>query len=238
MEIVYKIFLWVKNILFPDVCALCGGGLIGIGETQYGLCEKCKAEIVIDQGQKCNSCGKPLISEKETCLSCRKGAEHSYNRLWVLFPYAGNFRKILTSYKFRKKTPLANFFAEKIVETISVNPDLHEAVIVPVPPRPGKIKDNGWDQIDYLVRRILKRKQNRIQVSFCLKRRKSKVQKSLNRTERMENLKGRLYLYKAAPLSALIIDDVITTGSTMEVCASALREAGVKNIFGLCLFYD
>ena len=228
----------MKNILFPDECALCGGNLIGACETLYGLCIKCKEGIVSSHEQECVMCGKPLISEKESCLSCRNGAEHSYDRLWTLFPYTGKFRKTLTSYKFGKKTALAEFFAEKIFETISVNPILHDAIIVPVPPRPGKIKDNGWDQIDYLVKRILKNRQKRVHVSYCLKRRKSKVQKSLNRTERLENLKGRIYLNGSPPQKVLIIDDVITTGSTIEVCASALKEAGACKVYGLCLFYD
>ena len=238
MNIYKKIFLWVKNILFPEFCALCGGSLIGVTETRYGLCEKCKTEITPVQGQECAMCGKPLISEKDICLSCRNGAGHSYDRLWVLFPYTGKYRKVLTAYKFRKKIAIADFFAEKILETISENPLLQDAVIVPVPPRPGKIKDNGWDQVDYLVKRILKNRQKQIQICRCLKRRKSKAQKYLNRTERLENLKGRIYLRGKAPQTALIIDDVITTGSTMEICASVLKASGAKSVYGLCLFYD
>ncbi|MCL2243780.1 MAG: ComF family protein [Treponema sp.] len=234
----------MKNILFPDSCAICGCSFISDTEIQYGFCEKCKANISPVQGQECSICGKPLISEKDICLSCRNGAGHSYDRLWTLFPYTGIFRKLLTAYKFRKKVAIADFFTDKILAAIAANPVLQSAVIVPVPPRPGKIKDNGWDQVDYLVRRIIKNKQSRVKISFCLKRMKSKVQKSLNRTERLENLKGRIYLHGAyskastAPETVLIIDDVITTGSTMEVCAFVLKDAGVKNVYGLCLFYD
>ena len=238
MNIYKKILLWVKNILFPDVCALCGGSLIGAAEMRYGLCEKCKAEITPVQGQECVMCGKPLISEKDICLPCRKESEHSYKRLWTLFPYTGKYRKLLTSYKFRKKITLADFFAQGILDTISKNPVLHDAVIVPVPPRPGKIKDNGWDQVDYLVKRIFINRQRQIHINRCLKRRKSKVQKSLNRKDRLENLKGRIYLHRTAPQTVLIIDDVITTGSTMEVCASVLKESGAESVYGLCLFYD
>jgi predicted amidophosphoribosyltransferase len=110
-------------------------------------------------------------------------------------------------------------------------------VIVPVPPRPGKIKSAGWDQVDYLVRKFKQKNRDRL-VSFCLKRKESNVQKRLNRTERMDNLKGRIFINGVIPKTVLIIDDVITTGSTMEVCSSVLKEAGAEKVYGLCLFYD
>ena len=183
-------------------------------------------------------CGKPLISEKETCLSCRNGAKPSWDRLYVLFPYTGKYRKLLTSYKFGKNTALANFFAEKILEAKNSDPELKDASLVPVPPRPGKIKSGGWDQVDFLVKRIEKTGKGSLSVFNCLKRGKSKVQKRLNRTERMENLKDRILMNGTAPKIALVIDDVITTGSTMEVCSAALKKGGAEKVYSLCLFYD
>jgi ComF family protein len=141
------------------------------------------------------------------------------------------------SYKFSKNLALADFFAEKILEIIDSNPVLKDAYIVPVPPRPGKIKDSGWDQIDYLVKRLEKTGKG-LNFRRCLKRRKSKVQKQLNRTERMENLKGRICLYAKAPETVLVIDDVVTTGSTMEECSAVLKDGGAEKVYGLCLFYN
>jgi ComF family protein len=123
------------------------------------------------------------------------------------------------------------------LEEITGNQLLKDAVIVPVPPRPGKVKYSGWDQVDYLVKQLEKHPQC-IPVKRCLKRSKSKVQKRLNRTERLENLKGRIYINGNTPKHAIIIDDVITTGSTLEVCAQTLKQAGAENVYGLCLFYD
>jgi len=233
-----QIFLGALEFFFPRACALCGGSLIGAAETRYGLCEDCSAEVAPVAGERCNLCGKPLISEKGTCISCRNGTEKSYDRLWVLFPYTGKYRKLLTAYKFKKNLALAEFFREKIWEIIADNPVLSEAVVVPVPPRPGKIKETGWDQVDYLVKRVEKNGDEQIPVRRCLRRRKSKVQKRLTRAERMENLKGRIYVHGTVSGTVLIIDDVITTGSTLEVCASALKAGGAEKVYGLCLFYD
>jgi len=232
----YDFLFRLKNFLFPDVCVLCGADFTGAGEIRFALCKNCRAVIVPVQGDKCNLCGKPLISERERCLSCRGDENRSYDRLWTLFPYTGKYRKLLTAYKFNKTLPLAELFAEKIMEAIKGEPLLKDAVIVPVPPRPGKIKNSGWDQVEYLIKRL--EMKGSVQISRCLKREKSKVQKRLSRTERMENLKGRILPNGAAPKIALIIDDVITTGSTMEICASVLKSHGAEKVYGLCLFYD
>ena len=236
MEKLISLFLEVKNFLFPGFCALCGCGLTG-DEIRLSLCVSCRDSLVPVQGDKCRICGKPLVSEKETCLSCRNGTAPSWDRMYVLFPYTGKYRKLLTSYKFGKNTALADFFAEKVLEAKNSDPMLKEASLVPVPPRPGKIKSGGWDQVDLLVRRIKKIEKD-LPVCHCLKRRKSKVQKRLNRNDRMENLKGRIFMDGAAPKTALIIDDVMTTGSTIEVCSKTLKEGGAEKVYGLCLFYD
>jgi len=251
------------NYFFHGVCVLCGRSLSGIDEIKYSLCGECRVSINPVQGDKCRVCGKPLISEDDICVPCRKTEalsenneaendkqKNSFDRLWVLFPYTGNFRRLLSAYKFKKTLPLAGFFCAKIIDCISENPVLRNAVIVPVPPRPGKIKHSGWDQVDYLVKRLKKLSRANLKsrgpeepiqivsVSRCLKRGKSKIQKQLNRKDRIENLKNRIYAGSRAPETALVIDDVITTGSTMEICAKALKEAGALNVYGLCLFYD
>jgi len=238
MKILTKCFLWAKNYLFPENCALCESALIDSDEVLVGLCKDCRASINPVSDTQCTICGKPLISEVETCLSCRN-SWHSFDRLWTLFPYTGKYRKLLTAYKFGKKLPLADFFARQITDVVKNEPLLQDAVIVPVPPRPGKIKEAGWDQVDYLVKR-LKKYLPQISVNKLLKRGKSKVQKKLNRADRLENLKGRIYAIKSgsAPDNVLLIDDVITTGATLEVCSAVLKENGAKKVYGICLFYD
>jgi len=232
-----KIFLWVKNLLFPSWCALCEAALVETEEIKYGLCKKCRLQITMARVQKCNLCGKPLISEIDICLSCRNRSVKTFDRLWVIFPYTGMYRKLLHAYKFAKNLALASFFAEKVLEVINADPVLQDAVIVPVPPRPGKIKETGWDQVEYLIKQILTLSKESL-VCRCLKRRKSKVQKKLDRKERMENMKGRICLRKAPPKTALVIDDVITTGSTLEACSEVLKEGGAEKVYGLCLFYN
>jgi ComF family protein len=236
---------YFKECFFPSGCGGCGKAFYNPLDAYYGLCEECRSffggAFVLER--RCRSCGKPLISEKEFCLSCRgkdkrDGRDEPVSKLWALFPYAGKFKGVLGSFKFEKSTGLGNFFAQCLKIAIE---DLDPAILkktawVPVPPRPGKLKKQGWDQIELLAKRLAKA--GSIPVRRCLKRLPSRSQKELNREERETNLKGRIRCAKKPPETAILFDDVITTGATIGACAAALLEGGAKAVYAVCLFYD
>jgi ComF family protein len=241
-----RFIFFLREFFFPSGCALCGGTLIGPEEAWYGLCESCRGELGIIPGERCDSCGRPLISEKNRCLACRNGEERSFDRVILLFPYAGKYRRLLGAYKFNKNLALGHFFAEQIRKALGEFPEFPPGTaLIPVPPRPGKIRKTGWDQVEYLVKLLEKGRGKKPppegtslpRVCRCLKRLPSKSQKELNRENRLTNLRGRMILRGKSPEQALILDDVFTTGSTMETCAAALKKGGAEKVYGLCLFY-
>ena len=236
---------YLREYLFPFGCALCGASLVDSTETWYGLCHKCYEHIESELNENrtninCDYCGKPLISEQERCLSCRQEESRSYDRVKVLFPYTGKYRKLLGAYKFERNLAVGNYFAEKIRETINSNTFPPNAHIVPVPPRPGKIRNNGWDQVEYLAQLLEKSCKNnsRLTINRCLKRMPSISQKELNKEKRRSNLKGRIIPVRQVPHTVIILDDVMTTGSTLDACAAVLKENGAETVYGFCLFYD
>ncbi|MDR0290913.1 MAG: ComF family protein [Treponema sp.] len=235
---------YLREYFFPFGCSLCGAGLADGGEAWYGLCNGCRAVIEKELGENsagkfCDCCGRPLISEQGRCLSCRNEESRSFDGIKVLFPYAGKYRKLLAAYKFGKNLAAGNFLAEKIQEALE-NGAFHYASIVPVPPRQGKIRKTGWDQVEYLARLLERNLAGHPAqlVSRCLKRMPSKSQKELSRENRRSNLRGRITPLRQVPKTVLLIDDVMTTGSTLDACAAALKEGGAEKVYGLCLFYD
>lgn len=173
-------------------------------------------------------------------MSCRDAGSHAFDQALALFPYMGQYRRLLSAFKFDKHCALGKFLGEKLLESLVYFPDLDaDTVLIPVPPRPGKLRKTGWDQIDCLAT-ILERTKSRsksLPVYRCLKRLPSQSQKELSRNIRKTNLQGRILCAKKAPHRAIVFDDVITTGSTLDACAVALKEAGAEKVYGLCLFY-
>jgi ComF family protein len=165
-------------------------------------------------------------------MACREREDWSCDSISLLYPYTGKYRKLLAAYKFGRNMGLGNFLARRLGERCRDFPDFE---LVPVPPRPGKIRRQGWDQVEYLARRLEK---EGFPVRRCLRRLPSRTQKKLGRRERLENLEGRFAPIAAVPRRALLIDDVMTTGATLESCARALKTAGAEQVRGLCLFYD
>jgi ComF family protein len=254
---ILRILFFLREYFFPAGCALCDATLTSMDETWYGLCAVCQSSIYMRGGQggkSCDLCGRPLISEKGRCLSCRNGEERNFDRVITLFPYTGKYRKLLAAYKFDKNIAVGHFFADKIRENLHhFSNERHvdagacltggdDIALVPVPPRPGKIKKTGWDQIECLAKLLSKGQgsaaNKTITVYRCLKRLPSISQKKLNREDRQKNLKGRILLTRTPPKTVIVFDDVITTGSTLDACAAVLKVGGTEKVYGICLFYD
>jgi ComF family protein len=244
MIIKEKMF-YLREYFFPYGCGGCGEALLSYEEAYMGLCSSCRAifELLYTNEKHCAYCGKVLISEKDSCLSCRKNGAIENGRystqlvkLSCLFPYSGKYRSVLGSYKFEKSLRIGNFLSRFITLAFDGFKLAGNTALVPVPPRPGKIKKQGWDQIGYLAKII--EKKGPYSVCRCLKRLPSRSQKELNRLERGINLKGRIKCIRKPPETAIIFDDVITTGATINECAEVLLNAGSKNVYGICLFYD
>ncbi len=130
---------------------------------------------------------------------------------------------------------MAPFFADVFAKNIGEKwPD---RIIVPIPPRPGKLRTKGWDQVEEIAR-ILERRG--FPVARPLERRHSKEQKKLGRGERGANATLAYVLKPGAvpPERPLIIDDVITTCATIDACARALKDGGAVSVVALVFAAD
>jgi len=244
MKIKEKLF-YLREYFFPSACGCCGEALLSCEDAYLGLCVSCRAifESFFENEKHCAYCGKVLISENDLCLSCRGNGAIENGRysaplvkLRCLFPYSGKYRSVLGSYKFGKALGVGNFLSRFIPLALDGLDLSGKTAWVPVPPRPGKIKKQGWDQIEYLAKQL--EAKSPLTVCRCLKRLPSRSQKELNQAERGINLKGRIRCIGQPPETAIVFDDVITTGATIHECAEVLLKAGSKNVYGVCLFYD
>ncbi|QTQ13705.1 ComF family protein [Treponema parvum] len=216
------------------------------------LCRECRMRffdyVSLTSGRRCRICGKELISENGTCLSCReKNAASHIFRIYPLFSYRLWNKAVLFEWKTMNVRVLSPFLASvvhKAVCEIEGERDGSPIPIVPVPPRPNKIKVKGWDQIDELCRFLNGFYSHKIMP--LLARNSVQQQKKLGRLQRFESIKSAYscapkkeldkLLSRGIPEEVILLDDVMTTGATAEKCAALLQEIGIYKVHVLTLF--
>ncbi len=176
------------------------------------------------------------------CAECRLRDPPSFDGAIALFRYGGLARGLLRSYKFGSARTAAPFVARLFAEGLSLLGETYGLgsgtfpALVPVPPRAGKLKEKGWDQMDAIAR-LLSRNHG-CAVARCLRRLPSRSQKSLDRAGRLENMRSVMVCAGKPPESAVLIDDVVTTGATLDACARALKGSGCVSVWALALCWD
>lgn len=218
-------------------CVVCGNVAFVVPICRD--CRKKRFRIDFKTANRCEKCGRHLVSEKTLCMECRgEGVVHSADAVYPLFPYRLWNSELVRRWKLGGERALSPYFAYLCAEALNELLAKYESFsIVPVPPRPGKIKAVGWDQVEELSEFL--EMTYGFSVLRVLERISVVEQKSLNRSERQASAEKSYRLLKNAPsLSKTIclIDDVITTGSTIESCAAALKKSGVQTVFALSLF--
>ena len=187
----------------------------------------------------CKICGKSLISEDEICSECRNETViKSTDRIYSLFSYRLWNIKLMCLWKLDGDRILSRFFSERICEVLClIKKSCQDLFLVPVPPRPGKLKQKGWDQVKDICD-YLKYKYGFI-VKNALIRNSDIEQKSLDKKERLSTIGSSYSVIPGTDVyekKICIIDDVLTTGATIECCANLLKKAGAKKVYALTLF--
>ncbi len=246
---VKQFFVSVFRLLYVFIsggekCAVCGC-LVFIKPVCRTCMKKHFSVSKIMEKERCQCCGKELVSMKGKCMVCRENPVlKSTDCLIPLFSYRLWNRELMFRWKMQEERSFSPLFARLLCDVLRKN---GEKVIVPVPPRKGKIRKKGWDQIEELSTFLEKRYGFR--VLRILERNTAKQQKKLTRTQRLESIKTAYSLcppelLKRAlkpfsgrlPESVCLIDDVCTTGSTLESCAEILKKEGIKTVNAVTLF--
>jgi len=232
-----KAFCYLSYLIFPGKCLVCGRDLLCEQTEGIPLCSECRVKLVPLAGDRCQKCGRLLISELEVCTSCRN-KEFAFKSHKSLFVYRSEIKELIYQYKFRKRRSLANWFASLMSQEIDNNSNYD--LIVPVPPNPATLAKRGFDQVNYLSRLVAAR--TRLNSLNCLAHRKGKSQKSLNLAERLKNIED-LFYYKGhseavANKRILLIDDIFTTGATLHACAKILLEKKAASVTAMTIAQD
>jgi predicted amidophosphoribosyltransferase len=157
-------------------------------------------------------------------------AGQAFTRAWAPFEYDGTARRLVSVLKDRAIPPLAGLMAAQMVATAPADL-LAGAAVVPVPADPGRRRRRGLDHTLLLARECSSR--TGLPVSACLGRRPGPRQAGASRRSRLTAGRPAVEVVGPVPPVALLIDDVHTTGATLDSCAAALRRAGSSEVRAL-----
>ncbi len=235
----YKLKIIIDNILsffLPRTCFCCGADL----KTKHLLCPSCVEKIESVKGLICERCGMPLKSGGKYCYNCRgsKAAKYKCSFIRSALKFNEPTRALIHAFKYEGYVNIAPYFAELMYNTYRKNAVYFEAAfLVPVPIYKRRQRKRGFNQAEVLAKHLSKICS--IPVLNALVRVKNTAsQTKLTREQRKENIENAFVLAKGMEdkikkEAIILIDDVCTTGATLEECARVLKEAGAREVLAL-----
>jgi ComF family protein len=228
----------VVSLLFPADCRLCDT-LLNTA-SRVPVCKNCLASFVAPPEPCCSLCGQSILpvgaEVSQLCPTCQNGG-FAFDRAMNFAAYDGAAVRALLLLKSKPILPLAKWFADRLVEKVRRSEaDFGDAIVVPVPLHRRRQRERGYNQAD-LIARPLARRLNLTYRPILLARTRPRPDKHLLTVdERWESVRGAFATQKGTRvdnLRVLLVDDVMTTGATLDACARVLREAGATEVIGL-----
>lgn len=223
---------------FPSDCRLCSAPLTNI--SRLPVCPGCLLAIVPLWGPACEVCGETVfdvsISQNQICAACQESRPH-FAKAAAYGAYDGPLRELIHLLKYERVEPVAGVLGQKLAQAIpKLGPMADSVLVVPVPLYRSKRRDRGFNQAELIARAALKDCAGRweLRADVLERTRPTVSQIGLTRAERMENVRDAFqvrHLNRVAGREALLVDDVLTTGTTASECARVLRNAGAAKVW-------
>ncbi len=228
----FEPFRGLVSLFYPPLCVVCGGAIA----PEEHLCVNCREKAPRIKAPFCAKCSEPFagsITNTFTCANCANRVVH-FDAAVAVYRSRGMVRKLVHEFKYGRQRHLRHPLAAWILETLN-DARLHGRrfdAVVPVPLHPARERERGFNQAALLAEIFCAARQ--LPFSLLLERiRYTTTQTAFDRTERMENLHNAFRLRKNSDVRGwrvLLIDDVLTTGSTLSECARVLKSAGAISV--------
>lgn len=226
-DLVPRIKRTFLDLLFPPRC-------VGCRKVGGWLCSECRKAIELLRPPLCPRCGLPT-AEGKLCPRCQRASLQIDGARSVAF-FEGPLREAIHRLKYSNSQDLAAPLGEMM---ISYWKDVHSPaeVIIPVPLHARRLHQRGYNQADLLARELGKGVGLPVLENALTRVRETSPQVDLSGEERKENVRGAFDCPddQLAGKSVLLVDDVYTTGATLEACSLALRRRGVRTVWALTL---
>ncbi|KPK02524.1 MAG: hypothetical protein AMK71_01875 [Nitrospira bacterium SG8_35_4] len=222
----------VLSILFPETCPVC------LKKSQdhatAPICNECWKTIVPYTGPMCQRCGRPLVSDSATiCGGCLE-AEPAFEYARSFGLYDGVLRKAINHLKYYGTRRLAGPLADMMIRMPLPQAD----AVVPVPLHRARLRHREFNQSALVSRQLAGHLKAELIINCLTKIRDTAPQVGLRYRERIKNVRNAFRVEdggKIAGKKIILVDDVVTTGSTIRECAKILKKAGASHVYAVSL---
>ncbi|MGR9087677.1 MAG: ComF family protein [Gammaproteobacteria bacterium] len=217
----------IQDCLFPPTCILCGNS----GSNSRDICSCCYEQLP-RIGGCCGRCAEPLDapgSEQNLCGRCLR-QEPAFDKVFTPFLYQGAVSHLITSLKFGACHPNARLLGLLLAEYLRREAEMPDC-IMPVPLHKARYRQRGFNQALEIARTVSKELAVPLDYASCIRHRDTPHQTGLAAKQRRKNMKNAFAPVK--PLYArhiALLDDVMTTGSTVQELAGVLKQAGATRV--------
>ncbi|MFT3983188.1 MAG: ComF family protein [Lachnospiraceae bacterium] len=230
-----RFFETVQDMLFPRRCPVCHEIIVPAGRR---ICADCERRLVFVTEPYCIKCGKPVRrDEEEYCREC-KGKEQDFTEGRAVFVYDEVMKKSIYRFKYGGRQEYAGFYAQEIERCLGGKIRKWDAqALIPIPLHKSRLSGRGYNQAELIAKELQKLTGIPSYGNFMKRIKRTAVQKNLNAFERENNLKKAFKIERndVKLKSVILIDDIYTTGSTINAAARCLRQAGITNIYFIVL---
>lgn len=227
-----KLFRAALDFVLPAFCGVCDGPL---ENDEKAVCEECMSQIEFISEPYCLRCGKPTKGEK-VCKHCFMHP-HKLLRMRTLGIYAGALASLIHLFKYARRLSLAVRLGKLMSKLVMKDNFLRRAqLIIPVPLHPTRIRERGYNQSELLAKNIGEYLNIAVSKKSLARVRNTKSQTRLLPEQRRENVKGAFTVKDTEHIAEkhiLLVDDVFTTGATLDECAIALINGGASAVYAV-----
>ena len=221
------------QLLYPPYCLLCGGA----GHNGMDLCVHCQQNLPFNHSA-CVVCALPLppsTAENSVCGRCQKKTPH-YDQAFSLFSYQQPVVWFIQQLKFNEKLVHARLLGDLLVVSDVIKLIADDVCILPVPLFKKRLRQRGFNQSIELARALSEKMGWPMELNRVQRVRETSAQTGLDAKERRKNIRGAFEVVESLlQKHVVIVDDVVTTGSTVNELSRVLKKAGVKKITVLSL---
>lgn len=228
-----RIISYILDILYPRRCAICDTIL---RKDEICLCSRCRQNLPIVKGPVCMKCGRPLDDDtKEYCKECRR-RDHLFDQGCSPLLYRRGIQPSMMRFKYGSRPEYGEFYGRAIWGFAKRQLQIWKPdVIIPVPLHRSRYRKRGYNQAALIAGTLSKLSGIPMDETLVVRTRKTAPQKGLTGSGRRKNLKDAFEVRKESgkeiPRTILLVDDIYTTGSTMDALSEVLKKSGVKNIY-------